>query len=181
LHRGRRQGQRLLRQVPGLTNGGNTMRIALIAAALAAGVSAALAASAAAQAPNAAPTPAPQAPSAAPQPLRCPDSIQVAEQATAPAGFTAEAGNSEHRFLQVAFFEGQQSDRSASLAPDSDNRRGRVVTQVFGFPMPRNRPVYALCRYRDTAAVLLVDVPTTVTRCTLTFAYNQRTGAVGTA
>jgi hypothetical protein len=155
--------------------------------AIAAGLSAALAMSAAAQAPTATPTPAPSpapAPNAAPAPrasaFRCPDSIQVAEQATAPDGFAAEAGNSEHRFLQVAFFEGEHSDRSGSLAPENEAKRGRLTIQTFSFATPRTRPVYAVCRYRETAAVLVADLPATVTRCTLTFSYNQRTGAVGT-
>jgi hypothetical protein len=165
------------------------IRTAMIAAAL----NAALAMSAAAQAPNATP---PAAPNSAPAPnapapntpapgaasaFRCPDSIQVAEQATAPPGFAAEAGSSEHRFLQVAFFDGPHSDRSGSLAPDNDTKRGRLSVQTFSFAAPpRARPVYAVCRYRDTAAVLVVDVPDTISRCTLTFTYNQRTGAVGT-
>jgi hypothetical protein len=112
--------------------------------------------------------------------FRCPDAIQVAEQPTAPAGFNAEAGRAEHRFLQASFFEGAQNDRSGSLAPNNDQRRGNVVTQVYTFANPRARPVYVLCRYRDTQAALVVDLPAAVTTCTLIFAYNARTGAVGT-
>jgi hypothetical protein len=120
------------------------------------------------------------APAAAQTPFRCPDTVQVTEQPVAPAGFSSEPGRAEHRFLQASFFEGAQSDRSGSLAPDSDQRRANVVSQVFNFPNPRTRPVYVLCRYRDTTATLLVDLPAGVTTCTLIFAYNQRTGAVGT-
>ena len=121
------------------------------------------------------------APAAAQAPFRCPDTIQVTEQAVPPAGFNAEGtSRAEHRFLQAAFFEGAQNDRSGSLAPNNDQRRGNVVTQVFTFPNPRQRPVYVLCRYRDTQATLVADLPAAVTTCTLIFAYNARTGAVGT-
>jgi len=37
-----------------------------------------------------------------------------------------------------------------------------------------------LCRYRDTQATLVADLPAAVTTCTLIFAYNARTGVVGT-
>src|SRR5262249_41845087 len=120
------------------------------------------------------------APAAAQTAFRCPDTIQVNEQPAPPAGFNGEAGRAEHRFLQASFFEGAQSDRSGSLAPDSDRRRGNVVTQVFTFANPRQRPVYVLCRYRDTQATLVADLPAAVTTCTLIFAYNARTGVVGT-
>jgi hypothetical protein len=120
-----------------------------------------------------------QAPAAAP--FRCPDTMQVTEQPVAPAGFNGEPGRAEHRFLQASFFDGPQNDRSGSLAPDSDQRRSNVVTQVFTFANPRQRPVYVVCHYRDTQAVLVIDVPAAVTTCTLIFAFNARTGAVGTA
>jgi hypothetical protein len=145
------------------------MRIALLATAAAA----LLAAPAAAQAQ---PAPAP----ANTTPFRCPDTIQVAEQPDAPAGFNAEAGRMEHRFLQAAFFDGPQNDRSGSLAPSSETRRGNVVTQVFTFANPRQRQPYVVCHYRDTQAALVGDLPAGVSTCTLIFAYNARTGAVGT-
>ena len=140
------------------------MRIALLATAAAA----LLAAPAAAQAP------------ASSSAFRCPDIVQVTEQPAAPAGFNAEPGRAERRFLQASFFEGAQNDRSGSLAPNNDQRRGNIVTQVYTFTNPRPRPVYVLCRYRDTQAALVVDLPAAVTTCTLIFAYNARTGAVGT-
>jgi hypothetical protein len=145
------------------------MRIALLAVA----VTAALAASAVAQ-------------TSAPAPFRCPDTIQVAEPPSGPAGFNPDAARAEHRFLQVTFFEGAQSDRSGRLSPDANrhldvrNAMSPTVTQVFSFSDPRSRPVYARCTYRDTAAALLIDVPATITRCILTFAYDRRTGAIGT-
>jgi hypothetical protein len=105
----------------------------------------------------------------------------VIEQPEAPAGYNGEAGRRRtRRFLQASFFAGAQNDRSGSLAPDSDQRRANVVTQVFTFANPRQRPVYVLCRYRDTQAILLTDLPPEVTTCTLIFAYDARTGAVGT-
>lgn len=120
------------------------------------------------------------APAAAQTGFRCPDSIEVAGQPSAPAGFTAETGRSQHRFLQAGFFEGARSDRSGSLAPGSEQRRGNIVTQVFTFASARQRPVYVQCRYRDTTATLIGDIPAGITTCTLIFAYDPRTGAVGT-
>jgi len=140
------------------------MRIALLAAAAAA----LLAGPAAAQ--TAAP----------PATFRCPESITVEERPEAPAGTRAEPGRSERRFRSVGFFDGEYGDRSGALAPDSDRRRGNLVTQVFTFDARRPRPLYGRCAYRDSEAAIYVDVPPGITRCTLTFVYNERTGAVGT-
>ena len=119
-------------------------------------------------------------PAAAQQAVRCPDTIEVAGTPNVPAGFEGGAGRSTHRFLQASFFEGAHDDRSAALAPDSDRLRGATAYQVFTFRNPRTYPVYVVCSYRDTTATLIADIPAAVTRCSLTFAYNQRTGAVGT-
>jgi hypothetical protein len=151
------------------------MRIVSLAAVA---LAAALAVPAAAQAPAPGAT---TGPAPLPPTFRCPDTITVEEQPVAPPGTRAAPGRSQRRFMAVDFFDGDYGDRSGALAPDSDGRRrGNVVTQVFTFSRERPRPLYGRCAYRDTDAAVYVDVPPTVTRCTLVFVYNQRTGAVGT-
>lgn len=87
----------------------------------------------------------------------CPRTLAADDEDGAPAAFA---------FRYVSFFEGDPS-ALVELAPD-EMLEGAALTQVWNFPPPpRDEAIVMLCRYRETEAVLRIDIPDEVSSCTL--------------
>ena len=82
------------------------------------------------------------------------------------------------RPVQSVLLEADHADDAVAVGVVEPRYKTNIGFRVLG--RLTARPVYVLCRYRDTQAALVVDLPAAVTTCTLIFAYNARTGAVGT-
>jgi hypothetical protein len=104
-------------------------------------------------------------------PVVCPASITV-EETTAPAPtWSVTPAKSQHSFERISVYNVGADGQEFDLAPDDQKERGKKITQTWKVKDYRSLKVFMRCRYRDTAVVLLRELPPEVTACTLRFTY----------
>ncbi len=121
-------------------------------------------------------------PASAAPPLRCPDRVTVDEQIQSPQGWIADPAQREHRFLRISIFNGTMGEQHKAapteLAPDTETRRGKLITQTWRLRDYRDANILLLCRYQGTNAQLAIDVPSDIETCEQTFEWDKKKGAV---
>jgi len=70
---------------------------------------------------------------------------------------------------------GQEYD----LAPDAEKNLAGKITQTWNLKDYRTMNLFLRCRYHDTSATLFMDVPTSYTSCTFTFALDKKGVFIG--
>lgn len=107
----------------------------------------------------------------------CPRSLRTAQEAAeVPAGMVAEDGQHDwSRLAYVEFYAGSPvptgpglNPTRYALAPASHAGQGRTATAVWDFTGPADEAIWLGCHYHDTRIRLLLKLPATVARCTVT-------------
>ncbi|MGD0930600.1 MAG: STY0301 family protein [Candidatus Korobacteraceae bacterium] len=102
-------------------------------------------------------------------PAVCPASITV-EETTAPApNWSVAPAKSEHNFERISVYNVGADGQEFDLAPDDQKEKGKKITQTWNVKDYRSLKVFMRCRYQDTSVVLLRELPSAVTTCTLRF------------
>ena len=91
----------------------------------------------------------------------CPPSVTDGVQA--PGGGAAQA---EHRFKDVAFYEGDPKDK-VDVPSDDDSAGPRKLDQRWELTRAPGKPITMVCRYHGTNKTVVAIVPVDITSCTL--------------
>ncbi len=91
----------------------------------------------------------------------CPAS--VTDDVQAPAGGSAPV---EHRFKDVAFYEGDPKDKD-DVPSDDDSAGPRKLDQRWELTRAPGKPITMVCRYHGTNKTVVDVVPLSITSCTL--------------
>ena len=104
-------------------------------------------------------------------PVVCPANIAVAET-TAPApSWSVAPAKSQHSFERISVYNVGAGGQEFDLAPDDQKEKGKKITQTWNVKDYRSLKVFMRCRYSDTSVVLLRELPSDITTCTLRFTY----------
>ena len=102
-------------------------------------------------------------------PVVCPANITV-EETTAPAPtWSVAPAKSQHSFERISVYNVGADGQEFDLAPDDQKEKGKKITQTWNVKDYRSLKVFMRCRYSDTSVVLLQELPSKVTACTLRF------------
>jgi hypothetical protein len=101
--------------------------------------------------------------------LQCPPTITVTETPAGVAGWRTKAGKGLRAFERVSIYNGTDGGREYELAPTDQKEEGKLTIQSWGLKPYRDMNLFLRCRYRDTAAVLSLDIPPQINTCTFTF------------
>jgi len=112
------------------------------------------------------------------RPLQCPAAITVSESAAQSPGWTVSAPKVTHPFAGIAFVNGPQGEEEATLHRDGEKQAGKHLMQTWQLADYRDRPLYLLGLYTDTAVTLSADLPEPLKICELTFPYNKLQGVI---
>ncbi len=116
---------------------------------------------------------------AGPLEIACPATVDVDQKLKAPVdGWTGIVGNSPNRLANVAFYDGPPGEL-ASLVPTKEGKRNGREYATWNFQSADEvpRPAWIVCEYSDTQVALYLQLPGSVTECTVT--YNPRRGPSG--
>jgi len=111
--------------------------------------------------------------------LSCPEKLTVTETVTPVEGWKASGGKSDHAFERVSVYNGTAGGQEYDLAPDSQSQMSTHVTQTWNLKDYRSMNIFLRCRYHDTAAVLIRDVPAGIQACTFTFTSEKKGDFLG--
>jgi len=109
----------------------------------------------------------------APATLGCPDEVSLSETIAAPAGWKSLGSQSQHAFERASVYNGVAGGQEYELAPDDERRAAGQIVQTWKLKDYRSMNIFLRCRYHNTAAVLLRDVPANLGKCTLTFTLDK--------
>lgn len=101
--------------------------------------------------------------------LSCPAAVTVHESVAPAAGWTTTAEDVQRPFERISIYNGMPGEHEYELAPDNETRAGAIITQTWKLSSYRDMDLFLRCRYRNTAAVLLAELPVTLTICTFRF------------
>ncbi len=76
------------------------------------------------------------------------------------------------RLAAVTFFDGPPAEM-ASLAPDQESPGRGIFTELWNFPSG-SRPVWLVCSYSGTKAVVSRELPRTTKVCTVTYSKSEK-------
>jgi hypothetical protein len=102
-------------------------------------------------------------------PILCPAAITVDESAAPAPGWTASTSKTQHPFERISVYNGKSGGQEYDLAPDDEKRQGNRITQTWMLKGYRTMNIFLRCRYRDTSAVLSMDLPPRIETCVLRF------------
>lgn len=111
--------------------------------------------------------------------LTCPATIKVTESAAGTGAWKGSSVTTEHSFERISIYNGKDGDKEYDLAPDDEKERGSKITQTWDLKAYRSMNILMRCRYRDTAAVLSMDLPAALKTCTFTFEMDAKGRIVG--
>jgi hypothetical protein len=94
-------------------------------------------------------------------------------------GWKGSPGQSERAFERVSIFNGIAGGKEYELAPDEEKQAGGKIVQTWKLKDYRSMNIFLRCRYHDTPAVLLRDLPKNLATCTLTFALDKKGNFIG--
>ena len=103
------------------------------------------------------------------QALQCPAAVTITETPVPPNGWRAADGKSQRAFERISIYNGQEGGREYELAPTGQKENGTQITQTWTLKAYRDMNLFLRCRYRDTAAVLSIDIPAAIAVCTFVF------------
>lgn len=115
------------------------------------------------------------------QTIECPAAITVTEKLSAVPGWRAPEAKSEKQFERVSIYNGDDGGREYQLAPPQQKEDGRRITQTWPLKDYRDMNLFLRCHYRDTQAVLSMDIPPGIAACTFTFTLDARARITGKA
>ncbi len=110
-------------------------------------------------------------------PVVCPANIAIEETAAPAPGWSVSTAKSQHSFERISVYNVGADGQEFDLAPDDQKEKGKRITQTWNVKDYRSLKVFMRCRYQDTSVVLLRELPSAVTTCTLRFA-NAANGIV---
>lgn len=102
---------------------------------------------------------------AAPVVLSCPQSIDVSESGKPPAGWEFAATAQPRGFQSLTLFSGHPREM-ASLAPDSQRRKGQVLSSSW--KIADSEKHWLACGYTQTTAQLVQRLPAGLKNCSAT-------------
>jgi hypothetical protein len=111
--------------------------------------------------------------------LSCPEKVSVSETIAATQGWKSTPGQSDRAFERVSIFNGNAGGKEYELAPDEEKQAGGKIVQTWKLKDYRSMNIFLRCRYHDTPAVLLRDLPSNLATCTLTFALDKKGNFIG--
>ena len=114
-----------------------------------------------------------------PAPIVCPANIAVIETVAPIAGWSALPVEARHKFERISVFNGTPGGQEFDLAPDDQKQKGVRVTQTWDLKAYRSMNIFVRCRYNDTSAVLLQDLPRELTACVLRFGLDSKGNIIG--
>jgi hypothetical protein len=95
--------------------------------------------------------------------------MTLTETPAAVAGWRASTGKALRTFERVSIYNGTDGGREYELAPTGQKEEGRLTIQTWNLKTFRDMNLFLRCRYKDTSAVLSVDIPQSLTECRFTF------------
>jgi hypothetical protein len=108
-------------------------------------------------------------PAKAALPVVCPATITVNESVAPVLGWMVTASKTQHAFERISVYNGKSGGEEYDLAPDNEKRQGNRIAQVWMLKGYRTMNIFLRCRYRDTSAVLTMDLPPRLETCALRF------------
>lgn len=102
--------------------------------------------------------------------VSCPATARLSEKIEQPAGWVSQPSTRQATFLRVSILNGKPGGEEYDLAPSSTvQRKGGNFTQVWRLEDYRDMNLFLRCRYRNTDAVLNIDLPRALQTCTFRF------------
>ena len=95
----------------------------------------------------------------------CPPQIAVEQRVPdPPTGFQAADRDKSHPWVNAEFSDGPPEE-TAWLAPDTTQRRGKAMTNIWTFAGGGDRGTWLTCAYQGTSMVLAKRLPDRTRRC----------------
>ena len=104
-------------------------------------------------------------------PVVCPANITVEETTTPAPTWSVAPAKTEHSFERISVYNVGADGQEFDLAPDDQKEKGKKITQTWNVKDYRSLKVFMRCRYSNTSVVLLRELPSGITTCTLQFTY----------
>jgi hypothetical protein len=82
--------------------------------------------------------------------------------------FSCPAALEGHKFLRPSIYNGTPGSKEYELAPDDDSH-GASVRQIWKLSDYREVNLFVRCRYADTEAVVVKDLPKPLQTCLFTW------------
>jgi hypothetical protein len=99
----------------------------------------------------------------------CPSNVTVVETVAPISGWSVAPATTRRSFERISVYNGTPGGQEYDLAPDDQKEKGNKITQTWDVKAYRSMNVFIRCRYHDTSAVLLRELSSDVTSCTLQF------------
>jgi hypothetical protein len=112
--------------------------------------------------------------------VTCPASIKVTETVAPVNGWKSSTATVERRLERVSIYNGKPGGDEYDLAPDNQQEKGKKFTATWNLKGYRTMNIFMRCRYRDTAAVLWMDLPATLQTCTFSAELDAHGDTTGT-
>jgi hypothetical protein len=97
----------------------------------------------------------------------------AAAQAQNKAPLSCPETMKDHAFERVSIYNGTPSDEY-ELAPDDEKTIAGKIVQVWKLKDYRTMNIFLRCRYHDTTATRVMDVPAVYNTCTFTFMLDKK-------
>lgn len=118
-------------------------------------------------------------PARAPQPLSCPATVTVNESITPPSPWQSRTPSVERTFERISVYNGKDGGEEFELAPDDERKAGNSILQTWNLKPYRTMNIFIRCRYRNTGALLWMNLPAEIGQCKLRFQADSRGRIVG--
>lgn len=122
------------------------------------------------------------APSGAAQDSRnfaCPSTLTVTEQAQTPNGWSGAAVKGEHPFKTAKIYNGDPGKNEFDLKPDDQTKQGKSLILSWTLKEYRDMNLFVRCFYHDTNATVTANVPSALTKCSVTLEMTSSNQIVG--
>ena len=113
------------------------------------------------------------------QTLSCPATIRVTETARAVDSWKGSTVTVERPFERVSIYNGEDGGKEYELAPDEQKEEGKRISQLWNLKGYRSMNIFMRCRYRDTGAVLSINIPATIQTCRFIFELDPKGKILG--
>ena len=101
--------------------------------------------------------------------LSCPATVKITETAVSIDGWKGSSATVERSFERISIYNGTDGGQEYDLAPDDQKEQGKNIIQTWNLKGYRQMNIFMRCRYKDTSAVLSMDLPASLQTCTFSF------------
>jgi hypothetical protein len=109
----------------------------------------------------------------------CPSTLTVTEQAQTPVGWSGANAKGEHQLKTAKVYNGDAGKKEFDLKPDDQTKQGKNLILSWSLKDYRDMNLFARCFYYDTNATVTANIPSALTKCSVTLEMTSNNQIVG--